>query len=150
MRACVCHILPCGHDRNYSFCPITFKLHMWVVDDERRNPIDLGSQGQRWRSTLALCVSDIVHTIQTTVFAQSLSNFTCKLSVMRGGTLLIMGHGIKGQGQLWHSVYMTLQSWYRLQFMPNQTLPVVDDERRKPIDFGSQGQRSMSTLAFCV
>ena len=99
---------------------------MWDVDDERRNPIDLGSQGQRWRSTLALCVSDIVHTIQTTVFAQSFSNFSCKLWMMRGGTLLIFGHGVKGQGQLWHSVYKTLWTRYRLQFLPNhfQTSPV--------------------------
>ena len=43
-----------GHDTGYSFCQITFKLHMEVVDDERRNPIDLGSRGQR--STFALCV----------------------------------------------------------------------------------------------
>ena len=33
-------ILPCGHNIDYSFCPITFKLHMPVVDDERRNRID--------------------------------------------------------------------------------------------------------------
>ena len=46
----------------------------------------------------------LVDTIATTVFAQSLSNFTCKLWMMRGGTLLILGHGVKGQGQLWHSV----------------------------------------------
>ena len=39
-------------------------------------------------------------TIATTVFAQSLSNFTCKLWMMRGGTLFILGHGVKGQGQL--------------------------------------------------
>ena len=38
--------------------------------------------------------------IATTVFAQSLSNFTCKLWMMRGGTLLILGHGVIGQGQL--------------------------------------------------
>ena len=36
----------------------------------------------------------------TTVFAQSLSNFTCKLWMMRGGTLFILGHRIKGQRQL--------------------------------------------------
>ena len=47
-------INPCGHDTDYSFCPITFKLHMQVVDDERRKPIDFGSWGQRSRSTLAL------------------------------------------------------------------------------------------------
>ena len=46
--------------------------------------------------------------IATTVFAQSLSNFTCTFAMMRGGTLLILGHGVTGQGQLWHSVYKTL------------------------------------------
>ena len=81
------------------------------MDDERRNPIDFGSRGQRSRLTLALCVKDLVGTIATTDFAQSLSNFTCKLWMMRGGTLLILGHGVKGQGQLWHSVYKTL--WAR-------------------------------------
>ena len=97
---------------------------MWVVDDERRNPIDLGSQGQRWRSTLALCVSDIVHTIQTTVFVQSFSNFSCKLWMMRGGTLLIFGHGVKGQGQLWHYVYDlvdTIQTTVFAQSLSNFT-----------------------------
>ena len=53
----------------------------------------------------------LVDTIATTVIDQSLSNFTCKLSMMRGGTLLILGHGVKDQGQLWHSVYKTL--WAR-------------------------------------
>ena len=36
-------IRPCEHDTDYSFCPITFKLHMYVVDD-KKNPIDLGSK----------------------------------------------------------------------------------------------------------
>ena len=48
-----------------------------------------------------VCVSVtlyLVGTIATTVLAQSLSNFTCKLWMMRGGTLLILGHGVKGQG----------------------------------------------------
>ena len=54
-------------------------------------------------------------TIATTVFDQSLSNFICNLWMMRGGTLLILGHGIKGQSQLWHSVYKTLWTRYRLQ-----------------------------------
>ena len=58
----------------------------------------------------------LVDTIATTVFAQSFSNFTCTFAIMRGGTLLILGHGVKGQGQLWqgqlwHSVYKTL--WAR-------------------------------------
>ena len=59
-------------------------------------------------------------TIATTVFAQTLLNFTCTFTMMRGGTLLILGHGVKGQGQLWHSVYKTLWTQYRLQFLPNQ------------------------------
>ena len=37
----------------------------------------------------------LVDTKATTVFAQSLSNLICKLWMMRGGTLLILGHGSK-------------------------------------------------------
>ena len=51
----------CGHDTDYSFCQITFKLHMQVVNDERRNPIDFGSGDQRSRSTLALCIKPCGH-----------------------------------------------------------------------------------------
>ena len=58
----------------------------------------------------------IVDTIETTVFAQSLSNFTCKLWLMRGGTLLILGCGVNGQGDLWHSSCEALWAGYRLQF----------------------------------
>ena len=47
-------IRPCGHDSDYSFCPITFKLHMYVVDDERRNPIDLESKVKVNRGTLCI------------------------------------------------------------------------------------------------
>ena len=61
----------------------------------------------------------LVDMIATTVFAQSLSNFTCKLWMMREGSRLILGHGVKGQGQLWHSVYKTLWAGYRLQFLPS-------------------------------
>ena len=82
MASCVRHALPCGHDSDYSFCLITFKIHAYVVDDERRKSIDSGSRGQRSRSTLALCVYDFVSRIQTTVFAQSLSIFTYMLWMM--------------------------------------------------------------------
>ena len=144
----------------------------------------------------------LVDTIATTVFAQLLSNFTCTFAMMRGGTLLILGHGVKGQGQLWHAVYKTLWTRYRLHFLPNhfQTshahspwweeepywfwvtgskvkvnfgtlyikpcghdsnysfcpinfklhMHIHHDERRNPIGFGSQGQRSRSTLALCT
>ena len=70
----------------------------------------------RVRLSVALCPVD---TMQTTVFAQLLSYFTCKLSMMWWGTLLILGHGVKGQGQIWHFVYKTLWTRYRLQFLPN-------------------------------
>ena len=42
-------------------------------------------------------------TILNTVFARSLSDFTCKLKLfmIKGVTLLILGHGVKFQGQLW-------------------------------------------------
>ena len=53
---CSLFIRPIGYDSDYSFCPITFKLHLKVVDDERRNAIDFGSRGKRSRSSLALCV----------------------------------------------------------------------------------------------
>ena len=49
-------IRPCGHDTDYRFSPITFRLHMQVVDDERRNHIDFMSRSQRSMSTLALLV----------------------------------------------------------------------------------------------
>ena len=66
-------------------------------------------QGQLWHSVYnTLWTRYLVDTIATTVFAQSLSNFTWTFTMMRGGTLLILGHGVKGQGQLWHSVYKTL------------------------------------------
>ena len=56
---------------------------------------------------------------QTAVLVQSLSNYTCKLSMMRGETLLILGRGVNGQGQFWHSAYKTLWALYRLQFLPD-------------------------------
>ena len=78
----------------------------------------MGSCVREW---VRACVSGsltlyLVDTIATTVFAQSLSNFTCTFAMMREGTLLILGHGVKGHGQLWqgqllHSVYKTL--WAR-------------------------------------
>ena len=61
----------------------------------------------------------LVDTIAITVFAQSLSNFTCTFFMLRGGSLLILGHGVKGQGQLCHSVYKIFWAWYWLQFLLN-------------------------------
>ena len=119
---CTLCIKPCWPDADCSFCLIIFILHMLAMDDNRRNPIDFGSHLPPCNSLEGdivmqpfMChwVSEMVHewvhrvcgTIQTTIFARSLSNFTCKLRMMRGGTLLILGCGVKGQGQLLHSVY---------------------------------------------
>ena len=94
---CIKH---CGHDTDYSFCPITFKLHMQVVDYKTRNPVDFGLRYQRSRSTLTLCLWYLVSMIKTTVIARSLSNFICMLFVLSGGTLMILSHKVKGQVQL--------------------------------------------------
>ena len=45
-------------------------------------------------------VNEYVNAMQTTVSAQSLSTFTCKFFLLRGGPQFIFGLGIKGQGQL--------------------------------------------------
>ena len=61
--------------------------------------------------------------------------------------------GLRAQCQLWHSVYKTLRAQYTLQFLPDhfQTSPVSCGWWEKnPIDFGSWGQRSRSTLSLCV
>ena len=39
--------------------------------------------------------------------------------MMREGTLVILGHKVKGQGQLWHSACVTLWAQYSLQFLPD-------------------------------
>ena len=54
------------------------------------------------RLFIMLC---LVGTIQTTVFVGSLSNFTCKIVIMREGTSMISDHRVQGQGQIWQSVY---------------------------------------------
>ena len=56
MKACECNTY-------YNLCQITSKLHIQVFQDKRRDPIDFGSQGQRWKSTFALCETLWVHCI---------------------------------------------------------------------------------------
>ena len=100
-------IRPCGHNSDFSFCSITFKLHMHIHHDEKRNPIDFGSRGQRSRSTLALF-----------------------------GTLCIRpcGH---------NSDFSFCSITFKLH------MQIHHDDRRNPIDFGSRGHRSRSTLSPC-
>ena len=66
-------------------------------------------------SSITFC---LVGTIQNTVFVVSPSNLTGKLLIMSGGTLYISGHGAKGQGQNWHSVYKTLWHDTDCSFIP--------------------------------
>ena len=95
VSGCVCvlfrRVFSCGHDKGYRFCPIAFKLN-----DKRRNPIAFRSRGQMSRSTFALSMWNLVDIMQAAVFARSLSNFTCWLLMMRGGTLSILGYEVKG------------------------------------------------------
>ena len=48
------HTLPCVHDTDYISIGSLFKLHVYVVHDEKRNAIEFGSCDPR--STLALYV----------------------------------------------------------------------------------------------
>ena len=71
------------------FLCISFKKQRWRGYSNAAVCVWLGE----WvRPPVTLCLVDM---IQTTVFAQSLSNFTCKLRMMRGGTLLIWPTGSK-------------------------------------------------------
>ena len=55
-------------------------------------------------------------------FTQTFSNFTCMLFMMKGGTHIDFGSGgdVKGQGQIWQSVFKTMWTRYRLQFLLNR------------------------------
>ena len=101
--------LPCEHDTDYSFAWSLLNFTCYSPSWWEEEPIDFRSPGQRLRWNLALCLSNIVRTIEATFFAHSLSNFSCKLFMMRGGALLILGHWVKGQGSnlavcLWNLV----------------------------------------------
>ena len=108
-------IKPCGHDTDYSFCPITIKLHMQVVDDERRNPIDFGSGGQRSRSTLALCIKPAWH---DTDYSCCQITFKLHMQVVDVERRNPIDLGSLGQrsSQLWHFVYKTLWARYPIHF----------------------------------
>ena len=82
-----------------------------------------------------------------TSFAQSLSNFTCMLWIMRGGTLLNWDHRIKGQFE--HSVFKRCGQDTAYSFSPitfKIHMKVVDDERRNLIDYGSKVKAIFGTL----
>ena len=55
--------------------------------------------------------------MQTTDYVRSLRKFIHMLSMIRTGTTLILGHDIKGKGQLWYFVCETLFVRNRLVYM---------------------------------
>ena len=67
------------------------------MDDERKNSIDLGSNVKVNFGTLYIRPSG--HDSNYS-FAQSFSNFPCRLWMIRGGPLFILGHGVIGQVRL--------------------------------------------------
>ena len=146
----------CGHDTDYSFCPITFKHQMQVVDDERRIPIDFGSsgqrsRGQRSRSTLTLCV--IKPCGHDTDYSFCPITFKLQMQVVDDESRKPIDFGSQGQSStlaLCMKPYghKTEYSFRLITFKLH--MYIVHYERRNPIDFGSRGQRSRSTLALCA
>ena len=70
-----------GTIKTTDFVPMTFKLQKYVVGDEKRNPVDFYSRDQRPRSSLGICLWNLL-----------------------GTTLFISSHGVKCCGQLWRPV----------------------------------------------
>ena len=97
-------IKPCGHDTDYSLSVRPSCSALWAqyrLQFLPNHPFYFGSRGSKVKvnfDTLSLkpCGHDTDYG-----FARSLSNFTCKLFMVRGGTLWILGHGVKFQGQLY-------------------------------------------------
>ena len=84
--------LACGHYADNSFCLITFKVNTSIADDERRT----FGHGLNVKFDF-LSIKHSGHDI-TSAFAQSLSDFIGNLLMVTGGTLLIWGHRVNGQG----------------------------------------------------
>ena len=111
--------LSCGHDTDYSFCPITYKLHLHIVEDERRNTIDFESKAK---------VNFGIRCIKACAWAryrlQLLSNHfqTSHASLVDDERMNSIGFGFWGSKvkvNFWDSDYKNLLARYRLQFLPN-------------------------------
>ena len=110
---------PFGNHIDCRFSPIAFKCHISIVYAERRNPIDFGPRGKKVKVNFGFLCIKCLDTIRTTGLAQSRSNFTCKLWIMRVGRIYILGCGVKCQGLFWHFVYKTFWTRYKLHFYSN-------------------------------
>ena len=86
-------ITHCGHDKGYSFCLISFKLHVQVVDDEREEIYWFWGHGVKGQGQFFLFIYKNLWTwyrlqFKTNHFQISTNTF----QVMWGGTLLILVH----------------------------------------------------------
>ena len=125
-------IRPCGHNTDYSLSPINACM----------------------RPSVTLCLLD---TIQTAVFAQSLSNLTHIVTYMdneRRNPIDLELRGQRSRSTLAHFGPCGHNTDYSLSPITFKLLKdvstIVDDEKRKPIDLGSQCQSTRSTLALCI
>ena len=67
-------------------------------------PLEFGSRGH---GQLSYFVCETFWAWYRIDFVQSLSNFKYKLLMMRGEVIFILGHSVKGQGQLWNIICLT-------------------------------------------
>ena len=80
-----------GHESDFSFCPITFKFHMHIYNDESRNRIDFWVTGSKVKVNWHFVYKTLWTRYRLQFFPHSLSNFTCTFTMMRGVSLLILG-----------------------------------------------------------
>ena len=108
-----------------------FKLNMYVVDDERRKPIDFGSKVKVNLGTL--CIKPCWHNTD-----YNFSPITLKLcmEVVDDERMSLTDFGPGGLTLRSRSLGFTL-----LHDTSTLHLQIVNDERKNPIDFESQGQR---------
>ena len=97
---CVCevcrHTFSYKHTTGFSYCPTrsNFTCKFMATGGGK---LDFGS---KVRSYLASRMRNFVGLIQAEFYDRPLSKFTCKLLIMRGGTVFILGHWVKDRGQL--------------------------------------------------
>ena len=95
-----------------------FTCKLWVRKAERRNPIDFGhwvkGQGKMWHSVHKTCKKNVCKKPgQDSLQVQSNHFQTSHAScMMRVWTILILGRGVKDQGQLWHSLFWKKPCWH--------------------------------------
>ena len=136
--ACVCHALPYGRNTDYSFCPVAFKLHLYVVDDERSTLLILG-QGSKVKVNFGtLCIRPCGHNTDYTCCSpitdiiplqqpwRGYSNVAARVWLGEWVGTCVCQALLCGRDTdyIFYPINFKLHMW------------VVDDERRNPFDFG--------------